>query len=58
MDEKVDPEEWEEKGRMSLLDRANRRVREILDTHQPEPLDETLLKGLRKLADKDNTRAG
>jgi trimethylamine--corrinoid protein Co-methyltransferase len=51
-------QKWEEKGRMSLLDRANRRVREILDTHQPEPLDNTLLKGLRKLADKDNTRAG
>jgi trimethylamine--corrinoid protein Co-methyltransferase len=49
-------QKWEEEGRTTLLDRVNRRVKEILDTHTPDPLDDTLLKELRKLADKDNTR--
>jgi trimethylamine--corrinoid protein Co-methyltransferase len=49
-------QKWEGEGRTTLLDRVNRRVKEILDTHEPEPLDESLLKELRKLADKDNTR--
>jgi trimethylamine--corrinoid protein Co-methyltransferase len=49
-------QKWEEKGRTTLLDRVNLRVKEILDTHEPEPLDDSLLKELRKLADKDNRR--
>jgi hypothetical protein len=35
---------------------VNRRVKEILDTHQPEPLDEKMVRELRKIADQDHTR--
>ena len=47
---------WEAEGKTTLLDRVNRRVKEILDTHQPEPLDEKMVRELRKIADRDNTR--
>jgi trimethylamine--corrinoid protein Co-methyltransferase len=33
---------WEESGRLSLGDRARARVQEILETHQPPPLDEAI----------------
>jgi len=46
---------WEAEGKTTLLDRVNRRVKEILDTHQPEPLEEKMVGELKKIADKDNT---
>ena len=49
-------QKWEEEGKTTLLDRVNRRVKEILSTHQPEPLDERLVKELKRIADKDNTK--
>ena len=49
-------QKWEEEGKTTLLDRANRRVKEILNTHQPEPLDEKMVKELKKIADKDHTK--
>jgi len=49
-------QKWEEEGKTTLLDRVNRRVKEILDTHQPEPLEEELLRDLKKIANKDNTK--
>ncbi len=49
-------QDWEKDGRTTLLDRVNRRVKEILETHEPKPMDDSLLKQLKELADKDNTR--
>jgi trimethylamine--corrinoid protein Co-methyltransferase len=46
---------WRTDGETTLLDRAKRRVKEILDTHQPDPLDDGLLQELKKLANKENT---
>ena len=31
---------WEDRGRRTLGDRARARVQEILETHQPPPLDD------------------
>jgi len=47
---------WEAEGKTTLLERVNRRVKEILDTHQPQLLDEKMVRELRKIADQDNTR--
>ena len=48
-------QKWEEEGRTTLLDRVKGRVKEILSTHQPESLDEKLVKELKRMADKNNT---
>ncbi len=47
---------WEESGRTTLFDRVNHRVREILDTHHPEPLSDALFKELKKLANVDHNK--
>lgn len=49
-------QKWEEEGKTTLLDRVNRRVKEILETHRPEPLDEKLVRELNRIADKDHTK--
>jgi trimethylamine--corrinoid protein Co-methyltransferase len=49
-------QKWEEEGKTTLLDRVNRRVKAILNTHQPEPLDQKLVKELRRIANKDHTK--
>jgi trimethylamine--corrinoid protein Co-methyltransferase len=46
---------WVEKGRTTLLDRSRKRVKEILEKHQTEPLPEGLLEELRRLADDDHS---
>lgn len=46
---------WEEKGKTTLLDRANTEVRRILKTHQPKPLNSKLIKYLEELARKENS---
>jgi trimethylamine---corrinoid protein Co-methyltransferase len=45
---------WDEEGKTTMLDRVNRRVKEILDTHRIEPLESALIKELKKMAAKDN----
>lgn len=45
---------WEEKGKTSLLDRAKAEVQRILQTHRPEPLSAPLMKHLEELAKKDH----
>jgi trimethylamine--corrinoid protein Co-methyltransferase len=45
---------WKSKGKTTLLDRANHRVKEILENHQTEPLERGLVEELKKLADKEN----
>lgn len=47
---------WEKNGKTTLLDRVNRHVKEILDTHQPEPLSDSLVRELKKLANVDHSR--
>jgi trimethylamine--corrinoid protein Co-methyltransferase len=49
-------QKWVEEGKTTLSERVNLHVKEILETHQPEPLDHSLLKELQKMANKDNTR--
>ncbi len=46
---------WEAAGKTSLLDRVKARIKEILETHEPESLDAKLLESLQRLAEKDNT---
>jgi trimethylamine--corrinoid protein Co-methyltransferase len=45
--------QWIELGRTTLLERANRRVREILETPRPELLPEPLLREMKRLADRE-----
>jgi trimethylamine--corrinoid protein Co-methyltransferase len=47
---------WKTNGKTTLFDRANAQVKEILETHQPEALDQNLIKELNKLADKENSK--
>lgn len=46
---------WKTNGETTLLDRANARVKKILETHKPAPLDREVIKALTAIADKDNT---
>jgi trimethylamine--corrinoid protein Co-methyltransferase len=47
-------QKWEEEGRTTLLDRVNRHLKRVLNTHQPEQLELSLLKEVKKLANKEN----
>ena len=40
---------WEKRGSKSLIESANERARELLKTHEPVPLDETLVKELQRI---------
>ncbi|RJS85021.1 hypothetical protein CW702_01650 [Candidatus Bathyarchaeota archaeon] len=42
-------EEWKARGGKTLLEKAKEEVKEILKTHQPEPLDRDILKDLEKI---------
>jgi trimethylamine--corrinoid protein Co-methyltransferase len=42
-------EEWEAAGSMTLYERASEKAREILDTHHPEPLPESVAAELRAI---------
>ena len=48
---------WEDKGRTTLLDRAKAEVKNILATHRPEPLNSKLIEHLETLAKKENARS-
>ena len=48
---------WEQKGRTTLLDRVKAKIKRILETHVPEPLEQKLGERLQELARKDNTIA-
>ncbi len=47
---------WQQKGATTLLDRVKARVRDILASHKPKPLDAKLLEDLQKLANVDHTK--
>jgi trimethylamine--corrinoid protein Co-methyltransferase len=40
---------WEKKGSKSLIQTANEKATELLNTHEPEPLDEGLIKELKRI---------
>ncbi|NWG12622.1 MAG: trimethylamine methyltransferase family protein [Acidobacteria bacterium] len=46
-------QQWEEKGRTTLFDRINRRVREILESHEVVTLPASLLEELNRLAARE-----
>jgi len=49
---------WEEKGKSTLLDKAKSSVKNILKSHALEPLSSALIKSLEELAKKSNPRSG
>lgn len=49
---------WADKGRKTLGDRANEKVRHILETHQPKPLDGAIRQRLEALIDKARLDVG
>ncbi len=51
-------ETWVEKGKKTLGQRANERVREILETHAPEPLPEEVRGKLEAIIERAEKRAG
>lgn len=40
---------WQEKGSLSMSDRAVEKVRHILANHQPQPLDDAIQKGMQEI---------
>ena len=49
-------ETWQQKGGTTLGDRINSMVTEILETHQPEPLDETVRAQIRSIIERAEAR--
>jgi trimethylamine--corrinoid protein Co-methyltransferase len=47
---------WEEKGKLTLLDKVKKEVKNILETHKPGRLNLDLIKHLETLARKDRCR--
>jgi trimethylamine--corrinoid protein Co-methyltransferase len=42
---------WEGQGQSSMADRAREQVNQILDTHEPEPIDESLAKEINRIVE-------
>ena len=51
-------EAWEKNGRKTMGDRVRERVTQILKTHTAPPLDEKILKELRKIVSSADGRSG
>lgn len=47
-------EKWMEMGSKSFVQRANEKAEEILKSHKPEPLDDSLKKQIKKIHEKYN----
>lgn len=47
---------WEQKGKTTLLDRVKAKVKRVVETHEPEPLEQRLFEHLQDLAKKDHTK--
>jgi trimethylamine--corrinoid protein Co-methyltransferase len=51
-------EDWEARGSSDMYQRAVEKARGLLETHQPEPLPDDVLKQVRSIVDKaDRERA-
>jgi trimethylamine--corrinoid protein Co-methyltransferase len=46
--DRMSPKEWNEAGRVDILDRARNKTREILSTHYPRHISDTLDQSLRE----------
>ena len=44
-------EEWEGQGQTSMGDRAVAEVQRILETHEPEPMDEALVREVDRIVE-------
>ena len=42
-------QDWEQAGSKTIYDRSWEKAQEIIETHQPEPLPEDVLKGMREI---------
>ena len=51
-------EDWEERGSTDMYQRAQTRAREILETHQPEPLPDDVRRRVRQIVDDADRAAG
>jgi trimethylamine--corrinoid protein Co-methyltransferase len=40
---------WEQRGSKSLIESANERARELLKAHEPKPLEEGLIKEMKRI---------
>ena len=47
--------DWEQKGKSTLLDRVKAKVKKVLETHQPKPLEQRVFEHLQELANKDHS---
>lgn len=45
-------EKWEQEGRKTLTQRANERVIDILESHQPEPLAKDVQNRIKKIIER------
>ena len=51
-------EDWELNGSKDIYERAREKVISILDTHKPQPLQETVIKTLREIVEETENELG
>ena len=56
LQDRSDYETWKNNGSKTMLDRVKERTQELLDTYEPEPLDEKLEKELKDIIKKADKR--
>jgi len=49
-------EGWERTGKLTMGDRLNRKAKEILDTHTPEPFPEDVQRGVHEIIERAEAR--
>lgn len=56
LQDRSDYETWKQNGSKTMLDRVKERTQHLLDTYEPEPLDEKLKKELKEIASDADAR--
>ncbi len=56
LQDRSDYETWKQNGSKTMLDRVKERTQHLLDTYEPEPLDEKLKKELKEIASAADAR--
>ena len=54
--DRSDWETWNAEGSLTMLDRVKAETQRILDTHQPEPIDDKIMKELKKIIEDADRR--
>ncbi len=54
--DRSDWETWNQEGGKTMLDRVNEETQRILDTHEPQPIDDDTMKGLKEIIDAAEKR--